>query len=114
MIEYKWVGEWFTPFVGERYTVPLTAANYADLRGKTGTCIRFFQTAFGHVWAFLEIDGEIRAVRTCYLHPVAEDGTKLKLVELAEAERTPVEQMARAWQGPSNSGIAKLKGPSSV
>jgi hypothetical protein len=116
MIETKWVGEFFTPVVGERYTIPLTAANYPDLRGKTGMCVRVFQSAFGHAWAWLEIDSEVVPVRTCYLHQSVEDGETPKLVEefAAMAGHTPLEQMARAWQGPSNSGTAKLTGPSSV
>jgi len=114
MMETKWVGEFFTPVVGERYTIPLTAANYPDLRGKTGECVRFYQSAFGHAWAWLEIDGEAIPVRTCYLHPSLENGEIPKLIEMTDAEYTPVEHMANAWRGPSNSGVAKLKGPSSV
>jgi len=109
MIETKWVGEWFTPFVGERYTVPLTAANYADLRGKSGMCTRVFQSAFGHAWAWLEIDGENHSVRTCYLHPSTENGDKPTLIDNLAAEHTPLEKVQYVWDLPDNSGTVTLK-----
>jgi hypothetical protein len=108
----KWTGEWFIPVVGSEYRIPANAGNYMKLRGMTGECVDYTETAHGHVWAGILFQGEEkpRAIRTCYLVAVIDNPDDMKRPQPEKSGENPIDHLKRAWEGPSNSGTVGLSG----
>lgn len=86
--DVKWVGQFHRTSLRTEYTVPDGAANYPDLRGRTGVCIGYRESANGRSWAHLEFKGETAQrhwVQTSHILPA--DGSEI--VHLPGAKLLP-------------------------